>query len=139
LQAFTDRIKLWKFSGILADPGVPHCTSLVYNKCGSFRHASEAKKVLIERTVGSGNFFVEVTQQGEIVSFFGGPCIEGEGAIYADSHNLGILVLQGVNIVSHGAKLFRSPASKGERNKQEHDVLLSLQVTQFEVLHLVCL
>jgi hypothetical protein len=99
--------------------------------------ALEPNEVFIERPIGSRNLFIEIAQQREVVPFFRGPGVKGKRTIDSDGHDLRVLVLQRIDVVSHGAQLLRSPTSKSERREQEHSILLALQVAEFEVLHLI--
>jgi hypothetical protein len=115
LQAFSYLVKIRKLAGIFGDPGVLDDAFLVDDKGRAFRNSMKAEQVLVQRPICGGNVFIEITEQRKCVPFFCCPGIEGKGTIHANGDNLSVFILQGVDIVSHGAEFFRSPTGEGER------------------------
>jgi hypothetical protein len=99
----------------------------VNHKCGPFGHPVHVEyEIIVEGSVGGGDGFVEIAQEGkvEVLVFF--VFGEGENGVYADAEDLGTrLVIEG-DIVAGAAQLFGAGAGECLREEKEEDILTGI-------------
>ncbi len=118
-----DLAEIREVSGVIQHLGISDDAVCIDYECGTLGHAFHIEDPLfIQASVGAGNLFVEITQQGEIKLFrlfeFG----QREYGIHRDAQygSLGIFVL--AHVVAGRTYLLGADAGEGLREEHQYDV-----------------
>src|SRR5437870_8205290 len=116
-QTGLDGVEVRHVAGVVQHFGVADLALAIDYVGGALADALEAHEIIVERLIITSDCLVEIRKQGEVITLFFGPRVEGEGTIGRDAEDLAVETFVILERVAHAAEL--AGADLGEREGYE--------------------
>jgi hypothetical protein len=122
-KGLVDGLKVGEVCGSFEDFGIADNPLFVHHKCGSFGHPMHVEyEIIVEGSIGSGDGFVEIAEEGEVEVLVFFVFSEGKEGVYADAEDLGVgLVVEG-DVIAGAAEFPGTGTGESLGEEKEEDI-----------------